>query len=136
MAVVSAMELSRRRLLAAAGPTLAAGLSGCVATEPTVEADLPASVFQSVTPAQSISWGARGFSVAISLSAAATTDRKVRRVVATSGGTDYWSGRVRAGQTRVSGFLPVGTESRLLAVDADDDVVETVAVRVVANTIP
>lgn len=130
------MDLSRRRLLAAAGPALAAGLSGCVATGPTVEADLPGSVFRSVEVTQSIAWGANTIAVNISLTDRATTDLKVRELVAVKDGSDVWTSSVRAGQTSVSGFFPVDAESRLFAVDSDENVVETATVRVAANTIP
>lgn len=131
------MPASRRRFLAtAASAALAAGLAGCVATGPSVDADLSGDVFASVTPTQSVSWGASSLAVSIGLTDAATTDRNVRQVVAASGGRDFWSGTVRAGQTSVTGFLPISAESTLIAVDADDNVAETVTVRVNATTIP
>jgi hypothetical protein len=131
------MRVSRRRLLAATeSAAFTVGLSGCVATDPSVDADLSGTVFTSVTPTQSVSWSANTLAVSIGLTDAATTDHQVREVVVVSGGSDVWSGRVKAGQTSVSGFLRVDAESMLLAVNASDEVVETVTARVRASTIP
>ena len=131
------MSASRRRFLAtAASAALATGLAGCVATGPSVDADLPGGVFASVTPTQSISWGANTLAVSIGLTDTATTDQTVRQVVAVSGGSEVWTGDVVAGQTSVDGLLSVGAENTLLAVNASDEVVESVTVRVSANTTP
>ncbi|WP_232686949.1 hypothetical protein [Halobacterium zhouii] len=131
------MPTSRRRFLAtAASAALTTALAGCVATGPTVDADLSGPVFTSVTPTQSVSWGANTIAAEIGLTDAATTDRKVRQIVAVSGGSDVWTGSVVAGQTSVSGLLSVGAENTLFAVNASDEVVESVTVRVDASTIP
>lgn len=131
------MSLSRRRFLtSAASATTAAAVAGCIATDPSVDADLSGDAFASVEPTQSISWGANAVSVSITLTDGATTDLKVRRLVAVRDGSVAWTGGVEAGETSASAFLPVNATCTMLAVDSDANVVDSVLVRVGASTFP
>jgi hypothetical protein len=129
------MPCSRRRFAAGAAAGLLA-LSGCVAASPAVEVAESDPAFDSFSVAQSVSWGAHAVAVAVTLAPDATTDRRVRRLVAVRDGSAVWTGSLEPGETTATAFLPVGASVWLLAADADGAVVADARVTVDAATAP
>jgi hypothetical protein len=131
-------ETTRRRFLAAAAAGGAVALSGCLATDFSLEAPgLPSEVFDLFSVANSVAIGNNRVRVNATLTDRATTDLKVRELSAIdAGGMSVWSDTVDGGQTSVSMYLPIETPVTVYAFTETSKPVDEQSVRIRARSIP
>ena len=130
---------TRRRFLAGTTAVGTAALAGCATTGLSVSApnvdDSP--VFESFSVTNDVVWANDAAKVEATLTEAATTEEKVRKLTAiTASGSEAWAGSVTGGQTSVTMPLPVGTDLTVHAFTSTATPVDSQPLRITGNRFP
>lgn len=129
-------RVGRRRTLAALAAAGTVSLGGCVSVGVAVSApDIGDSrVFAGLDPTSPVAL--RRTTLRATLHPEATADLGVRGItVVDEGGSAVWSTGVDPGETEALVSVPLGQTVELVATDADDQTVETLAVHVGGPTV-